>query len=149
MKRAICILLSFFILVFSSCGVPEKEKPIEFTAKIISTETIIDYDGTVLLAVTIDWMNNSKETISYMSALECSAYQDGIELDKGYYIDKEVYSELKQNYDNRDNKIRPKIGLQITELFIVRNTNSVIEIEIEERAYHEEEVYLDKFLFEF
>lgn len=148
MKRIFYIILSFLILTCSGCA--EISEPLEkkefYSVQILETENIIASDGTVLLAVTIEWTNHSEKTISYINALECSAYQDGIELDKGYLVNDKTYLELKQNYNNRDNKVRPKIGLQITEFFIIRNTHSEIEIEIEERMFREK-IYSDKFLF--
>lgn len=132
MKRVFYILLSFFILILSSCGTPEEEKPLEFTAKIIGVETILDYDGTPLLAVTINWTNNSNYTANYLGKLKCQAFQDGIELEKQYYINEEFYPIMSQNYKTRDNDIKPGVSLEVTDFFKIRNTNSVIEIEIDE-----------------
>ena len=132
MKRVFYILLSFFILILSSCGVPEEERPVEFAAKIIGVETILDYDGTPLLAVTINWTNNSNHTTDYLSKLKCQAFQDGIELEKQYYINEEFYPIMSQNYKLRDNDIKSGISLEITEFFKIKNTNNVIEIEVDE-----------------
>lgn len=132
MKRVFYILLSFFILILSSCGAPEEEKPVEFAAKIIGVETILDYDGTPLLAVTINWTNNSNYTIDYLSKLKCQAFQDGIELEKQYYVNEELYPIISQNYKLRDNNIRSGISLKITEFFKIKNTNNIIEIEVDE-----------------
>ena len=137
MKRILYIILSFFIIILSTgCEYTpiEENEELPYTADFLKTEIILDYDGSPLLAVTLNWHNDSTDkTTSFQDELQCVAFQDGIELETAYFNDMEYYPILSQNYNMRDNAIRPGIALEVTIFYEVRNTNSPIEIEIVER----------------
>lgn len=137
MKRIMYIILSFFIIIlFTGCeNIPiEENEELFYTADFLKTEIILDYDGSLLLAVTLNWHNGSTDkTTSFQDELQCVAFQDGIELERVYFNDMECYPILSQNYNMRNNAIRPGIALEVTIFYEIRNTNSPIEIEVVER----------------
>ena len=134
MKRILYIILSFFIVMLSTSCAPapiEENEKLLYTADFLKTEIILDYDGSPLLAVTLNWHNGSTDkTTSFQDELQCVAFQNGIELEKAYFNDMEYYPILSQNYNMRDNANKPGIALEVTVFYKIRNTNNPIEVAV-------------------
>lgn len=80
-----------------------------------------DDDDRVAAAITFTWTNNSDETSNAFSALVVNAYQDGIQLDMTF---------TNGQRDEYMRNIRPGASLQVQYLFILRNTESSVEVEV-------------------
>ena len=92
-------------------------------AKILETS-----DGNDLLILTLDFTNNSKETISYLWAVIEWAEQAGSELE---YADTGVYA-LPEVTESQNEEIAPGKTLEIQAAFVLADVTSKIEVTFEE-----------------
>lgn len=89
------------------------------------TET---YDGKPVIVVTYGFTNNSENPSAFYLAFETNAYQNDIGLNKAYVLkDGDPYSE-----DNQSKEIRTGATLDVEVAYELNDTESDVEIEVEE-----------------
>lgn len=80
-----------------------------------------------MIVITYEWTNNSDEmTGNWITVIE-KVFQDGIELESAYMIEDKRY-----NSGSSQTEVRPGTTLDIQCAYILRNTESKVEFEIEE-----------------
>lgn len=83
--------------------------------------------------VQFNYKNTSDEITSFDNNYKIKAYQNGIELEKPFYVNDEKYT----NYDNKSKNIKQDISIPIQQAFTLENTTDDIEIDI----YYSPNVY--------
>ncbi|MGL5715826.1 MAG: DUF5067 domain-containing protein [Paraclostridium sp.] len=81
------------------------------------------YEGYDMLMVTLDFTNNSEETISFDMATMVKAFQDGIEIEQDF--------DSAISGDNASKDIRPNNTIDVNVLFKI-NGDTEVEVEITE-----------------
>lgn len=83
-----------------------------------------DWDGRESVKIVYDFTNNSKNPISFDTALEDKVFQDGIALETTFISgsDDQVW----------DVEIKPGITKEVTKVYVLRNSTSDLEIEVNE-----------------
>ena len=145
-SRLVCLLLAGMMLLgLAACG---KDKPKDTSkdtppqptedhslltvgpyelrykdAKILETS-----DGKDLLILTLDFTNNSKETISYLWAVLDWAEQDGADLD---YAHASIY-DLYAVTESQDKEVAPGKTVEIQSAFILADPTKQVKVSFEE-----------------
>lgn len=99
----------------------------DYLVSINSYDIAEDYDGNPALVLNMGYTNNSNVDSPFYVALEVKAFQDGIELEKAYFVDNTVVDD-SGNYLN----VLPGAGLGVAEAFILTSDTSPVDIEIAE-----------------
>lgn len=99
----------------------------DFDVEIKSASLSEDYEGNPVIIVTYSWTNNSDDTTSPMISIMTSAFQDGVGLETAIISDDESFDSNSYMTD-----VRPGTTIDVQEAFVLSNTTSEVEIEIEE-----------------
>lgn len=83
--------------------------------------------------VQFNYKNTSDEITSFGNNYKIKAYQNGIELERPYFVNDEKYT----NYDNINKNIKQDISIPIEQAFKLENSTDDIEIDI----YYSPNVY--------
>lgn len=105
----------------------------DYEVEIKSAVLTEDYEGNPAIVVTYSWTNNSSDTESSMTTVSCSAFQDGIELDTALIMDDSIYDS-----GSFMREVRPGTTIDIQSAFVLSNTTSIVEVEVEEWITFEE-----------
>lgn len=97
------------------------------TVKVKDATLVRAYDGKNAIWVNCTWSNLSDKTTSADSAMECQAFQDGIELDA---------SLVDQEFKEEQRDIRPGASLDICYVFVLTSDTSTVEVELTSRSDH-------------
>lgn len=98
----------------------------DYYVEIKSASLAQDYKGNPAIVVTYAWTNNSDDTTSSMTAVSCSAFQDGVELETAIITDDSYDS------DSFMTEVRPGTTIDIQAAFLLPNTTSIVEVEVGE-----------------
>lgn len=98
----------------------------DYYVEIKSASLAQDYKGNPAIVVTYAWTNNSDDTTSSMTAVSCSAFQDGVELETAIITDDSYDS------DSFMMEVRPGTTIDIQAAFVLPNTTSIVEVEVGE-----------------
>ena len=98
----------------------------DYHVEIKSASLAQDYKGNPAIVVTYAWTNNSDDTTSSMTAVSCSAFQDGVELETAIITDDSYDS------DSFMTEVRPGTTIDIQAAFVLPNTTSIVEVEVGE-----------------
>lgn len=98
----------------------------DYYVEIKSASLAQDYKGNPAIVVTYAWTNNSDDTTSSMTAVSCSAFQDGVELETAIITDDSYDS------DSFMTEVRPGTTIDIQAAFVLPNTTSIVEVEVGE-----------------
>ena len=99
----------------------------DYEVEIKSAVVTQDSDGNPAVVITYSWTNNSAETTTPLSSVTTSVFQNGIGMESTYVSDKTIYdSELYWT------EVRPGTTIDVQEAFVLNDTTSPIEVEIEE-----------------
>lgn len=91
---------------------------------------ISDYHGKSILCVIGSYTNTSNETQAQYEAMNERAFQNGVELNKVYYVNNEKLEEL---YSNSGLELRPGVSIEFAILFELKSEDlSAIEVEFYE-----------------
>lgn len=99
----------------------------EYTVSILNHELTEDYKGNPAIRVYFDFTNNSEDTASFYVATSVTAFQNGIELDKGYSTNNGVEED-----DNNLKEIKPGATLKCALIYILDDDSSPVEVEVTE-----------------
>lgn len=95
------------------------------TVEVKDATLVRAYDGKDAIWVNCTWSNLSDKTTSAVSAMECQAFQDGVELDT---------SRVDQENQEIIRDIRPGTSLDVCYVFILRSETSTVEVELTARS---------------
>lgn len=95
------------------------------TVEVKDATLVRAYDGKNAIWVNCTWSNLSEKTTSADSAMECQAFQDGIELDASW---------VDQEYKEKQRDIRPGASLDICYVFVLTSDTSTVEVELTARS---------------
>lgn len=87
-----------------------------------------DYEGKQVARVEFEFTNNSEDTVAFDGVTMARAYQDGIELEQNFGVDDETDKEVA----NTSKNVRPGATLTCALCWEIENTDSAIEVEIDE-----------------
>ena len=99
----------------------------DYAVSVISHELARDYDGNAALVVTYGFTNNSRDTRSFLFAIEANAFQDGIELEMAVIGDSSLVDSGSQMRN-----VRPGAGQAVTVAYLLTSETSPVELEISE-----------------
>lgn len=98
----------------------------DYSVSVVSHEIVEDYEGKKAVLIELGFTNNSNDATNFLTALSCSAFQDGIELELAF-----VTGEDAGNGSTMRN-IKPGAGTAVTIEYLLDSDTSPVEIEIEE-----------------
>lgn len=111
---------------------PKGEDEIKKLAEFSNAKAFLLSDNSIGV-VQFNYKNISDEITSFGSNYKIKAYQNGIELEKPYFVNDEKYT----NYDNMSKNIKQDISIPIEQAFKLENSTDDIEIDI----YYSPNVY--------
>lgn len=88
-----------------------------------------DYEGNAVALVTFTFTNNSDSAQMYDIALIDRAYQDGIQLEGAYVMDKDSEQKL---LDNAMKNIQPGKSLQIGQAYMLDDKSTDLSVQVQE-----------------
>ena len=145
-RRTVIAIFATALLTFAAVGCTSTTDPSSQDAQTAQTETensssgalgdyaveIGDYaltktyDGKDAIVISMKYTNNSDESMSYMSSLMASAFQDGVELSTAIIMDDTYDAESQM----KELKTGASIDVQVA--YELSNTTSDVEFEVEE-----------------
>lgn len=155
-KKLIVGIIGFFVIISLYAWYNKKvvettqEVMLDFVDTMIPTETTKGEEELKSLAefsnakafllsdnsigvVQFNYKNTSDEITSFDSNYKIKAYQNGIELERPYFVNDEKYT----NYENKNKNIKQDISISIEQAFKLENSTDDIEIDI----YYSPNVY--------
>lgn len=99
----------------------------DYTVTIKGAALGEDYQGAPMLVVIYDWTNNSDDTTMALTAVSCSAFQGGVGLETAISLDADVY-----DANLGLTEVRPGTTLEVQSAFVLRDTETPVEVEITE-----------------
>ncbi len=109
---------------------PENNEIGDYSVEIIDAriETPDYYDAKKQVVIKYSYTNNSKDSVSFSTAFDYKAYQDGVELERGY-MPGEYYQD--GNFiDNFSKEIKPGVSINVEVAYELNNETSDVEAEI-------------------
>ena len=94
------------------------------TVSIISYKLVKDYEGKDAILFELGFTNNNNDTYNYMSAVNFTPFQDGIELETAILMEENDY------IGHSILSVKPGAGITVAEAFILSSSTSPVEIEI-------------------
>lgn len=98
----------------------------DYTVSVVSYEMKEDYEGKTAVVITLGFTNNSDDTVNFMGEIDCSAFQDGVELETAIMTDGTGAG------DSQLLNIRPGAGIPVYVAYLTTSETSPIELEITE-----------------
>ncbi|MBR0143444.1 MAG: DUF5067 domain-containing protein [Clostridia bacterium] len=99
-----------------------------YKVEIKSSRLAEDFEGKPVIIVTYGFTNNGENAISFMIALDDEAYQNGVGLNKSYFVD----DAAKYSSDNQTKEIRTGVTLDVEVAYELNDAESDVEIEVKE-----------------
>jgi len=97
----------------------------KYTVKFTDAALAKDYDGKDVIIVSYDFTNNDEETTSAMVSLVVKAFQDGVELERAYFLD----GADGYDADNIMKDLKTGATLNCQEAYILSSMSSPVEVE--------------------
>jgi hypothetical protein len=88
-----------------------------------------DYDGNKCIVLTCTFTNNSDEADSFDTTVIDTAYQDGVELERAYFLDDDSYDDA---LDDVDKSVKSGSSIDVTLAYVLSSDTSDVELELEE-----------------
>ena len=108
---------------------PNADSAIElgnYSISINSYSITTDYKGVPTLVLYLGYTNNSSGDTPFYTAVEVTAFQDGIELESAFSVDEDI-PEIHAAYLN----VLPGVGHGVAVAFLLSSETSLVDIEIE------------------
>ena len=100
----------------------------DYRIEIVSSRLAKDYSDKDIVIVKYKYTNNSDTPTSFMTAVDCKVYQDGVGLNECYFAaDSANYSA-----DNQSKEIKKGASIEVEEAYELNDTTTDIEVEVEE-----------------
>lgn len=137
MKKALALFLLLALTLFSvcSCGFLFSGESTEEDTNpnaLGSYEVVIDscragesYDGFPVVIVKYIFTNNSENAASFSGSISTTAYQDGIELSKEYFVD----TSANYSADNQSKEIKTGKSIEVEVAFKLNDNKTAVEVE--------------------
>jgi hypothetical protein len=105
-------------------GTAEKGNIDDYYVEILSSRLGKDYDGNPVIIVKYNFTNNGTEPASFMTSVNDTLYQGGIELEIAFMMD--------DSYDGNASMLEIKNGatLEVELAYVLRDTTSPVEVEV-------------------
>lgn len=86
-----------------------------------------DYEDSPAVIITYEWTNNDEETVGFMFAVDAQVFQGGVECETAIMMGDDDYdSELSMT------EIKPGTTLTVQSAYVLRDTETPIEVEVTE-----------------
>lgn len=99
----------------------------DFTFSINNYSLANDYEGNPAIIVDFDFTNNSEEAANFITVAIPKLFQDGVQLENAIIMDNDTY-----NSNNEMKDIKPGVTLNVQQSWVLSNTTSPVEVELEE-----------------
>lgn len=100
----------------------------DYAVEIYSCRCVKDFEGKDIVIITYKFTNNSDKNANFLFAFSDNVFQDGIGLNKAYYLGDSVdYSS-----DNQTKDIKPGSTLDVECAYELNDTKTDIEVEVKE-----------------
>ena len=100
----------------------------DYNIEITSCRLAKDYEDKDIVIVKYKYTNNSDNPTSFMVAVDCTVYQDGVGLNECYIAaDSANYSS-----DNQSKEIKKGATIEVEEAYVLNDSTTDIEVEVEE-----------------
>lgn len=144
MKKLFAFVMSLCLLfALTACGgisetqtptiekmtLSSKTETVELDVGITGYDITEDYEGKPVLVVLMNWTNTSEETTMFSTTYSVKAYQNGVGLDTTVVLWENDYLETA---NARLTEIRPGASIEVAAVFLLANTESEVEIEIDD-----------------
>lgn len=110
----------------STAPVGEKVDTIgDYAVSVVSQELTKDYEGKNAILIHLGYTNNSDRTDSFLSSLDVTAFQDGVELESAILTAGDTGSSQLR-------KIKPGAGISVSVAYLLSSDTSPVELKIGE-----------------
>lgn len=99
----------------------------DYTVSIISYKLSKDYEGSPAVIVNFGFTNNSDNSANFMTAINCNAFQDGVELSSAIISGDDAGSGASQMRN-----VKPGAGVEVSVAYVLSSETSPVSLEIEE-----------------
>ncbi|MBR7132938.1 MAG: DUF5067 domain-containing protein [Clostridia bacterium] len=100
----------------------------DYKVDIVSCRLAKDYEGKSVVIVKYKFTNNGDKSAAFYTAFDDTVYQNGVGLNTAYILaDNANYSS-----DNQTKEIKPGASLEVEAAFELNDTQTDIEVEVEE-----------------
>lgn len=121
-----------YVDAFTETTTIVNEKELKSLAKFSNSKAFILSDN-INGVVYLEYKNTSGDITSFDKNYKLKAYQNGIELERPFYINDSKY----QYFDNKTKNIKNDVSIPIEQAFTLENTEDDIEVDI----YYSPNVY--------
>ena len=97
-----------------------------YKVDILSCRLAKDYEGSPVVIVKYKFTNNDDDPASFDIAFIDSAYQDGVELNKAYFLD----DSAEYDSDNQMKKIKTGASLEVESAYKLNDSETDVEVEV-------------------
>ena len=95
--------------------------------EIVGAELAEDYKGNPCVVITYKWKNTSDEPTAFIYSVNCSAYQNGVELSDAHFTDTEIVDTQASL-----NKVKPGVEIEIKDAYVITDESADIEVEVKD-----------------
>ena len=113
----------------------------DYTVEIASCRLAKNYDKKPVVIVKYVFTNNSDEAQAFYLAFNEKVYQDGVGLNEAYVLEESA----KYSADNQTKSIKPGATLDVEVAYILNDTETDIEVEVEELFSFNSKIISKKF----
>lgn len=100
----------------------------DYQVEIKSARVTADWEGNPAVVITYGFTNNSSEPESFWLAFEDAVYQNGVGLEKAYFLkDGDPYDEANQNKE-----IKSGVTIDVDVAYVLNDTETDVEVEVKE-----------------
>lgn len=99
----------------------------DYTVSIVSYKLSEDYEGAPVIIINLGFTNNGDSTANFMTSIDCSAFQDGVELETAV-----VVGEDSGNGESQMRNVKPGAGIPISVAYLLSSETSPVDLQIEE-----------------
>lgn len=114
--------------VLSTAPTGEVSKDLgDYTVSIVSYKLSEDYEGKPAVIISFGFTNNGDSPANFMTAINCDAFQDGVELSSAI-----ITGEDGGNGESQMRNIKPGAGVEVTVAYELSSETSPVSLEIGE-----------------
>lgn len=95
--------------------------------EILNAEMAEDYKGNPCVVITYKWKNTSNDATAFSYSVNCSAYQNGVELSRAHFVGNDVVDTQALL-----NKVKPGVEIEIKDAYVITDESADIEVEVKD-----------------
>jgi len=99
----------------------------DYVVSVVSHDVAKDYQDAPALIITLGFTNNGDTTSNFMTSIDCSAFQNGVELESAI-----MSGENGGNGESQMRGVKPGAGTQVTAAYLLASETAPVELEISE-----------------